>query len=162
MADRQQQDRRCLHRQRPAVRLETSTGQRGNTGVLTNFLGGKVGVAAASGTAEAQFRRALPLLDQVFPRTSAQYVDDSALRFAWTDNPYSKGSYACYKPGQWSFLGHEGERIGNLHFCGEHTSEAFQGFMEGAAETGARAAREVLDALGLKSATRRHALTATA
>jgi monoamine oxidase len=137
---------------------ETSTGQRGNTGVLTNFLGGKAGIAAASGTPEAQFRRALPLLDQVFPRTSAQYIEDSALRFAWTDNPYSKGSYACYKPGQWSFQGHEGERVGNLHFCGEHTSEDFQGFMEGAAETGARAAREVLDALGLKSASQRRQL----
>ena len=32
---------------------ETSTGQRGNTGVLTNFLGGKAGIAAGSGDAES-------------------------------------------------------------------------------------------------------------
>lgn len=142
---------------------ETSTGQGGNTGVLTNFLGGKAGVAAASGTPDSQFRRALPLLEQVFPGTGQQYVADSALRFAWTDNPYSKGSYACPKPGQWSFFDHMAEPAGNLHFAGEHTSEEFQGFMEGAAESGARAAREVLDALGLKSTVRRgRAVKATA
>jgi monoamine oxidase len=144
---------------------ETSAGQPGNTGVLTNFLGGRAGVAAGSGAAEAQFRRALPLLDQVFSHTSQSYIGGSALRFAWTDNRFSRGSYACYKPGQWSFSGHEGARVGNLHFCGEHTSEDFQGFMEGAAASGERAAREVLSALGLKRAARgaptqtdRHAL----
>jgi monoamine oxidase len=140
---------------------ETSTGQRGNTGVLTNFLGGKAGVAAGTGDIEARFRRALPLLDQVFPGTAQQYVADSALRFAWTDNPYSKGSYACPKPGQWAFFDHMAERSGTLHFCGEHTSEDFQGFMEGAAETGARAAREVLEGLGLKSAVERRLVGAT-
>jgi monoamine oxidase len=126
---------------------DTSAGQQTVGGALTNFLGGKAGVSAGSGTAETQFRRALPLLDQVFPQTSAAYIDNSTLRFAWTDHPYTKGSYACYKPGQWAFQGHEGERAGNLHFCGEHTSEDFQGFMEGAAESGERAAREVLRAL---------------
>ncbi len=33
--------------------------------------------------------------------------------------------------------GSEGQRSGNLHFCGEHTSTRFQGYMEGAAATGA-------------------------
>jgi monoamine oxidase len=37
--------------------------------------------------------------------------------------------------------------VGNLHFCGEHTSLDFQGYMEGAAETGARAAGEILETL---------------
>jgi hypothetical protein len=65
----------------------------------------------------------------------------------WPTYPHSKGSYACYKPGQWSFWSTEGERIGNLHFCGEHTSLDFQGYMEGAAETGSRAAGEILETL---------------
>ncbi|MEO8181028.1 MAG: FAD-dependent oxidoreductase [Deltaproteobacteria bacterium] len=40
-------------------------------------------------------------------------------------------------------LGLEGERAGNLHFCGEHTSVDFQGYMNGGAETGERVAAEL-------------------
>ena len=40
-------------------------------------------------------------------------------------------------------------REGNLHFCGEHTSE-FQGFMNGAVESGERVAQEVLAHSGLR------------
>jgi monoamine oxidase len=61
-----------------------------------------------------------------------------------------KASYACYLPGQWtSICGAEGERVGNLHFAGEHTSLDFQGFMEGGCESGQRAAQEILVDLGL-------------
>jgi monoamine oxidase len=35
-------------------------------------------------------------------------------------------------------------RQGNCHFAGEHCSINFQGFMEGGAEEGRRAAKEVI------------------
>ena len=38
----------------------------------------------------------------------------------------------------------EGEREGNCHFAGEHTSVDFQGYLNGAVETGERAADEIL------------------
>ncbi len=63
---------------------------------------------------------------------------------------YSRGSYACYLPGQWTqFYGVEGERVGNLFFAGEHCSLEYQGYMEGACETGETAALEILEDLGL-------------
>jgi monoamine oxidase len=37
----------------------------------------------------------------------------------------------------------------NVFFAGEHTSVNFQGYMEGAAEEGARAGQEILTQLGL-------------
>jgi monoamine oxidase len=37
---------------------------------------------------------------------------------------------------------------GNAHFCGEHTSIDFQGYLNGAVETGERAAEEVIADLG--------------
>ena len=67
----------------------------------------------------------------------------------WPSYEHTQGSYTCYRPGQWSFWGSEGLREGNLHFCGEHTSADFQGWMEGGAETGAMVAAEILDDLGL-------------
>jgi monoamine oxidase len=47
------------------------------------------------------------------------------------------------------FSGYEGARqpnptTGKCHFAGEHCSTNFQGFMEGGAEQGARAANEIL------------------
>jgi len=39
------------------------------------------------------------------------------------------------------------EPQGNVHFCGEHTSIDAQGYLEGAVETGGRAADEIISAL---------------
>lgn len=68
----------------------------------------------------------------------------------WPSYEHTLGSYTCYRPGQWSFWGQEGVREGNLHFCGEHTSADFQGWMEGGAETGALVAAEILENLQLE------------
>jgi monoamine oxidase len=38
----------------------------------------------------------------------------------------------------------EKTRQGNCHFAGEHTSQDFQGYLNGAVETGERAAAEIL------------------
>jgi monoamine oxidase len=43
-----------------------------------------------------------------------------------------------------AFSGYEGMRQRNTHFAGEHCSINFQGFMEGGAEEGVRAANEIL------------------
>ena len=42
------------------------------------------------------------------------------------------------------FAGYERVRQGPIHFAGEHCSLEMQGYMEGAAREGARAARELL------------------
>ena len=57
------------------------------------------------------------------------------VRFHWPSHPWTRGSYACYQVGQWTTIGGaEGERVGNLHFAGEHCSLRAQGFMEGGCE----------------------------
>jgi monoamine oxidase len=58
-----------------------------------------------------------------------------------------KGSYTCNHPGYFTTIAdNEGTPVGNLHFAGEHTNSfyEYQGFMEGAALSGIRAAREIL------------------
>ena len=138
---------------------ETSRGQAGGSGILTDFVGGARGVAIGEGDAEDRAAEVLPWLDAVFPGTAAAYVEGSAVRMHWPTQPYALGSYACYRPGQWAFWSREGEREGNLHFCGEHTSLDFQGYMEGAAETGALVAVEILDDLGVAPSARLAAIT---
>ena len=127
---------------------ETSRGYGGTVGVLTNFTGGDRGVAIGQGSAEERAAEVLPWLNGVFPGSQAAYMAGSAVRQHWPSAPFALGSYACYRPGQAGFSGSEGESEGNLHFCGEHTSVDFQGYMEGAVETGVRAADEILTSLG--------------
>ena len=68
----------------------------------------------------------------------------------WPVNPWTLGSYSYWKTGQYTrFAGVEGEMNGGCHFAGEHTSIDSQGYLNGAVESGERAAREVQAALGL-------------
>lgn len=128
---------------------EGSRLQAGDAGFLVAFTGGRVGETLTrerSGEALASFVAAL---DGVFPGV-ASARDEHHATFHWPGFAWAKGSYACFAPGQFAaFHGAEAESVGRLFFAGEHTSSDFQGFMEGAAESGVRAANEVAAALGL-------------
>jgi monoamine oxidase len=125
---------------------ETSRHQAGAAGILTNFTGGRHGVELGAGAAGDHAAAVATQLDQVYPGLAASRTKES--RFHWPSFPQTRGSYACYRPGQWtSIRGAEGEPAGNLHFAGEHCSLEAQGFMEGGCETGERAAAEILVAL---------------
>jgi monoamine oxidase len=139
---------------------DTSIGQGGEHGLLTNFLGGEAGVAVGKGEAEDYYTGILPELEAVFPGVTEAYRAGTARRMHWPTQPYTLGSYTCYRPGQWSFWTHEGEREGNVHFCGEHTSADFQGWMEGGAETGAVVAAEILTDLEIEPSGKHSALMA--
>lgn len=129
---------------------ETSRKQPGAAGVLTNFSGGRHGVEVGSGTEEVQASALAEQLQRVVPGIAATR-NGVQVRFHWPTFRYTKGSYASYRPGQWtSFRGAEGEPEGDIFFAGEHCSLDFQGFMEGGCETGERAAAAILESLGAK------------
>jgi monoamine oxidase len=123
---------------------DTTIGQDGAHGILTNFLGGQAGLDSGAGEATDWAEGVMPDLETIWPGMQAAYTGE-AVRMHWPTVPTMKGSYACYKPGQWAFFGLEGEREGNLHFCGEHTSLDFQGYMEGGAESGGFVAAEIIE-----------------
>ena len=127
---------------------ETSRGQTGTHGILTNFAGGRRGMALGEGTSEERATEFAEQLEQVFPGAKEAHTK-LAVRFRWPTARSFLGSYACYKPGQYTTIaGAEGEAVDGLHFAGEHTSLAFQGFMNGAVESGERVARELRIGLG--------------
>lgn len=83
-------------------------------------------------------------LDKVFVKSKSKFLDKHVF-VNWIDYPYAKGSYSCYKKGQWTTIsGLEMEPIGNFYFAGEHCSADFQGFMNGAAKTGRTVAEQLL------------------
>lgn len=130
--------------QGPQMTWDSSRGQPGKAGILTVFVGGDAGVAMGRGTVEKQLERSLPAIDRLYPGAASAHLAAASVRIAWANVPFARGSYACYRPGQLALQGAEAERVGNLHFCGEHTSVEYQGYMEGATESGLRAAREIL------------------
>ena len=84
----------------------------------------------------------------VLPGLTAQWNRKWQLQ-DWPSYPLTRGSYSYWKVGQYtSFAGVESEIEGNCHFCGEHTSIDSQGYLNGAVETGERAAAEVVAAQG--------------
>jgi monoamine oxidase len=64
----------------------------------------------------------------------------------WDGERYTQGAYAEWHAGQMTKYGRSAPKpVGRIVFAGEHTAEAASG-MEGACESGVRAALEILDA----------------
>jgi monoamine oxidase len=70
------------------------------------------------------------------------------LERSWADEEYSGGCYAGYfPPGVWTSFGQAlREPVGRLHWAGTETATVWTSFMEGAVQSGERAADEVLAA----------------
>lgn len=90
-------------------------------------------------------------LDRVYPgaRNRASVVGGKYVvrRGHWLPQRYSRGSYTCYLPGQFTGVaGLEGQAAGALKFAGEHADSFYewQGFMEGACNSGIAAADDVV------------------
>ncbi|MCI0674054.1 MAG: FAD-dependent oxidoreductase, partial [Myxococcaceae bacterium] len=116
---------------------ETSRQQPGAAGILTCFTGGKAGLAAGEGITAERGAAVADALESVFPGLAAAHTGQPTVRAHWPSHPWARGSYASYGVGQRTrFGGVEGERVGNLHFAGEHCAGDLQGFMEGAVVSG--------------------------
>ncbi len=123
---------------------EGTRAQAGVSGILVNFTGGDTALHYGTGTMAQRTAEALRNLEPVLPGLSARYNGLSTLDF-WPANPWSRGSYAYWKVGQYtSIAGSEGLREGNVHFCGEHTSFDYLGYLNGAVDSGNTTAAEVI------------------
>lgn len=127
---------------------DSSRLQAGVAGGYTFYSGGALGLEVGSGTVASQVNRLLPGLEAAYPGVS-DTLNGRQSRFYWPGHAYTRGSYAAYKPGQWTTIaGAEIVPVGGLYFAGEHCSYDYQGYMNGAAETGRRAAEAIIDLLG--------------
>src|SRR2546423_4538555 len=139
---------------------DVTRGQSGASGILVNYSGGDVAGAFAPSTPYSNAttnpqvtkyaKTFLGKLETVFPGIAKRWTGKATLSTPWLD-PLLNCSYSYWKPGQ--YVGFSGwERLaqgptGNIHFPGEHCSQDFQGYMEGGAMEGARAANEILAGL---------------
>jgi monoamine oxidase len=115
--------------------------QRGRAGILSLLAGGGASDATqtimakdgARGLAQSLEWLGTPVPDVVASR-----------QIVWEHDPLARGGYAFFDPGfdpsLRAWLARPAER---LFFAGEHTSIKWQGYMNGAVETGRRAAAEI-------------------
>ncbi|HYF37186.1 MAG TPA: FAD-dependent oxidoreductase [Prosthecobacter sp.] len=121
---------------------ETSRGQSGESGIITNFMGGSPG--AQYGV--EQIDKFIAELDTIFPGLKAK-ADGNKTMLNWPSMKTMRGSYSCPLVGQYTWVYEAAaapEYEGRLIFGGEHTSSESPGFMNGGVETGNRAAKEML------------------
>lgn len=118
----------------------------GSPGVLVGFIEGDQ--ARAWGRRGDGDRRATILASLVgfFGERAARPRE--LLERSWADEEYSGGCYAGYfPPGVWTSYGQAlREPVGRLHWAGTETATAWNSYMEGAVQSGERAADEVLAA----------------
>lgn len=125
-------------------------------GALTFFIGGDQVDAMATGTAQQQGAALLEQYDPLLPglrdNANGQFV-----RTSWHTTSGIMGGYTNFKPGQytdfaWEWMYVESDdpdaaqtpRVERLLLAGEHTSDDYYGFMNGAAQTGRLAAQWIV------------------
>jgi monoamine oxidase len=122
---------------------ETSRGQEGAGGILTNFMAG----ARADGDEKGTLASLAAGLAAISPAFGSSLDPETRASFFWGRYPHMLGSYASPRTGQYTTMLEAApmpELNGRLHFAGEHTSADFLGYMNGAVESGERVAREIL------------------
>ncbi|HEV8416267.1 MAG TPA: FAD-dependent oxidoreductase [Bryobacteraceae bacterium] len=121
---------------------DCTEGQPGSRGILECYTSGERARRLASLSEPQRIRTAVENLRKVFPGVNSE----KSLSIAWDADPLVKGAFAWFKRDQMAtLLPHIARPEGRVFFAGEHTSPWF-GWMQGALESGNRAAHEVNEA----------------
>jgi monoamine oxidase len=131
----------------PAQIVFDNTPPNGSAGLI-GFLEGRDARELAAVPESERRDAVLRGLQRLFGRRAARpllYVEKD-----WSTEPYSRGCYAgVLSPGAWTGYGRQlREPIGRIHWAGTETATRWMGYMDGAIQSGRRAAAEAMRAEG--------------
>lgn len=120
------------------------TPQDGRIGILVGLIEGAHAVAMSTLSAAARRQQVMADLEHYFGGEAAQAIGYAEQD--WVSAPWSEGGYAAYMPpGVMSAYGASLRAPnGRIHWAGTETATAFAGYLDGALQSGIRAAGEVL------------------
>ena len=122
--------------------FHSTQNQPGRQGILTSYAIGEKADVLASQSDERRMK--IVAGDLVDFNEHAPKLARGIASYAWQRDPYTDGAYALYRPGQWFTIRPILQRPhGKVLFAGEHLAD-WQGFMEGAIETGEAAAADLI------------------
>lgn len=124
---------------------EATGGQPGPRGILLAYIPDKSGMEMASIAPEQRVEKILAKVAELHPH-APQYFEGGYAKW-WQEDPWARGTYAYFRPGEiTSVRATIAQPEGRIHFAGEHTA-GWQGYMNGAVESGHRVAREIHESL---------------
>jgi|SoiMethySBSTD1v2_1073268.scaffolds.fasta_scaffold06675_10 monoamine oxidase len=127
----------------PAEMWDCTYDLEGTRGILGATVGGEIGRKVAEMSRARAMAYGLDVVGRTFPAVRTSFQTGSVYR--WVRDAWAGGAFAVFHPGQMSTLMPEmAKPEGRVHFAGEHTS-TWMGWMQGAIESGERAAAEVLE-----------------
>jgi len=127
----------------PAEMWDCTYDLEGTRGILGATVGGEIGRKVADMSRARAMAYGLDVVGRTFPAVRTSFQTGSVYR--WVRDAWAGGAFAVFHPGQMSTLMPEmAKPEGRVHFAGEHTS-TWMGWMQGAIESGERAAAEVLE-----------------
>jgi len=122
--------------------FHSTQNQPGTQGILTSYaIGEKADVLAS----QSDNRRMRIITEDIADfDADAPKLARGIVSYAWQRDEFTDGAYALYRPGQWFGIRPILQRPhGKVLFAGEHLAD-WQGFMEGAIETGEATAKNLL------------------
>lgn len=120
---------------------DSTYGQQGGRGILMSFIQGPKARELGRSSRAEQLRFGLKAIEDVYPGIRKNY--ERGFVKVWDRDPWARGAVAYLLPGQvLSLEPHTARPEGRIHFAGEHAS-SLRGWMQGAFESGRRAASEV-------------------
>jgi monoamine oxidase len=130
----------------PVTIVYDNSPEDGSPGVLVGFIEGEQARSWARRNRADRRAGVLACLADYFGERAGRPRE--LLERSWADEEYSGGCFAGYfPPGVWTSFGQAlREPIGRLHWAGTETATAWTAYMEGAVQSGQRAADEVLAA----------------
>jgi monoamine oxidase len=120
----------------------------GSHGILMGFIAGGADRSSEAGGEDGRRASCLAELARAFGPEAADPLEFVEQR--WSAEPYSRGGpVACLGPGVLTGCGPSLRTpVGPVHWAGTETASVWSGYIEGALESGERAAAEVVAALG--------------
>ncbi|HEY0378507.1 MAG TPA: FAD-dependent oxidoreductase [Pyrinomonadaceae bacterium] len=118
--------------------------QQGTRGILESYTAGPQARRVTAMKESERLSFTLGQMEKVHPAIRENFEGGASK--CWDEDEWARGDYAWFRPGQVTeLLPHVARPEGRVHFAGEHAS-AWPGWMQGALESGNRAAREINDA----------------
>ncbi|HEY0375744.1 MAG TPA: FAD-dependent oxidoreductase [Pyrinomonadaceae bacterium] len=130
----------------PVMAIVNSTlNQAGARGVLETYTAGEQSRRVTAMKETERIRFTLSEVEKVYPAIRKNFEGGASV--CWDEDGWARGAYAWFKPGQMmELMPYIARPEGRIHFAGEHAS-AWPGWMQGAIQSGHRAAREIDEAL---------------
>lgn len=109
-------------------------------GILISYVTGQGALQLDRMTEADRIGKTVRHVDSIYPGLSHDV--EGGQTYSWAQDPWARGGFAQFNPGQYKKWGLMARAEGRIHFAGEHTSN-WSGWMEGALDSAHRCVGEI-------------------